>query len=53
MGMRRILIDTSVYSNALRGDKTVLEIIRKPVEIGFSVVGIGELLADFKEGNNE
>jgi len=53
MGMRQILIDTNIYSNALRGDKSVIEVLRKQTEIGFSVISIGELLTGFKGGNKE
>jgi len=51
--MRRILIDTNIYSNTLRGDQSVIEILRKQTEIGFSVISIGELLSGFKGGNKE
>jgi tRNA(fMet)-specific endonuclease VapC len=42
--MRRLLIDTNIYSLALRGD---------PAIIGFSTISIGELLSGFKAGNKE
>jgi len=48
MGMRRLLIDTNIYSYALRGDDVVVEVLRKAEEIGFSVISIGELLSGFK-----
>ena len=51
--MRRILIDTNIYSHALRGDDDVVEVLRKVEEIGFSVISIGELLTGFKEGGRE
>ncbi len=51
--MRRLLIDTNIYSHALRGDKGVVEILRKADEIGISVISIGELLAGFKGGGKE
>lgn len=51
--MRQILIDTNIYSRALRGDKSVVDILRKQTEIGFSVISIGELLSGFKGGNRE
>jgi tRNA(fMet)-specific endonuclease VapC len=53
MGMRRILIDTNIYSHALRGDGDVVEVLRKVEEIGFSVISIGELLSGFKGGDRE
>jgi len=36
--MKRILIDTNIYSLALRGDKDIISTLRKPDEIGFSVI---------------
>ncbi|RLC29044.1 MAG: type II toxin-antitoxin system VapC family toxin [Deltaproteobacteria bacterium] len=51
--MRRILIDTNIYSHALRGDTDVVTVLRKVEEIGFSVVSIGELLSGFKAGSRE
>ena len=53
MGMRRLLIDTNIYSYALRGDDDVVEVLRKAEEIGFSVISIGELLFGFKGGGRE
>ena len=34
--MKRILIDTNIYSFALRGDENVVEILRETDEIGIS-----------------
>lgn len=51
--MKRILIDTNIYSRAFRGDSSVVDILRKQAEIGISVVSIGELLSGFKGGNRE
>ena len=53
MGMRRLLIDTNIYSYALRGDNDVVEVLRKAEEIGFSVISIGELLTGFKGGGKK
>jgi len=53
MGMRRLLIDTNIYSYALRGDDVVVEVLRKAEEIGFSVISIGELLSGFKGGGRD
>ena len=49
--MNRVLIDTNIYSQALRGDISTTNILRKCKEIGLSVVSIAELLAGFKLGN--
>jgi tRNA(fMet)-specific endonuclease VapC len=53
MEMRRLLIDTNIYSYALKGDDEVVDILRKVEEIGFSVISIGELLSGFKGGGRE
>ena len=51
--MRRLLIDTNIYSFALRGDDEVVEVLRKAEQIGISVISIGELLSGFKGGGRE
>ena len=51
--MRRALIDTNIYSLAMRGEPNVLDRLRRLDEIGFSVVSIGELLVGFRGGNRE
>ena len=51
--MRRLLIDTNIYSYALKGESGVIEVLRKADEIGFSVISIGELLSGFKKGGRE
>jgi len=53
MEMRRLLIDTNIYTHALKGDGDVIEVLRKAEEIGFSVISIGELLSGFKGGERE
>ena len=46
--MKRLLIDTNIYSYALKGDGDVVKVLRKTEEmIGFSVISIGELLYGF------
>jgi tRNA(fMet)-specific endonuclease VapC len=47
------LIDTNIYSYALRGDDDVVEVLRKSEQIGISVISIGELLSGFKGGGRE
>ena len=51
--MRRILIDTNIYSYGLKGDNEVVDVLRRVEEIGFSVISIGELLSGFKRGSKE
>lgn len=41
--MRRALIDTNIYSLAMRGDPDVVDRLQQLDEIGFSVVSLGEL----------
>lgn len=51
--MSRLLIDTNIYSHALRGSTDVVEQLRQTDEIFISAVSIGELLSGFKGGNRE
>ena len=51
--MRTLLIDTNIYSHALRGNSDVVDRLRKMDSIGFSVISIGELLYGFKRGVKE
>ena len=51
--MRQLLIDTNIYSYALKGDDDVVEVLRKSEQIGISVISIGELLSGFKGGGRE
>ena len=51
--MNKILIDTNIYSYALRGEQRVVEVLRKAAHIGISVISIGELLSGFKGGSKE
>jgi tRNA(fMet)-specific endonuclease VapC len=51
--MRQLLIDTNIYSYALKGDDGVVEVLRKSEQIGISVISIGELLSGFKGGGRE
>lgn len=47
------MIDTNIYSYALKGDDGVVEVLRKAEQIGISVISIGELLSGFKGGGRE
>lgn len=51
--MNRLLIDTNIYSNALRGEKQVISTLQKTELIGISSISIGELLSGFKGGKKE
>ena len=51
--MRKILIDTNIYSSAFKGDPAVVKALRQVDHIGISAISIGELLSGFKAGNRE
>jgi tRNA(fMet)-specific endonuclease VapC len=51
--VNKILIDTNIYSEFMRGNNEVKIIINKMKMIGISVISIGELLSGFKGGANE
>lgn len=51
--MNRILIDTNIYSGAMRGDAEIIEVLRQVELIGVSVISVGELLSGFKGGKRE
>lgn len=51
--MNRILIDTNVYSAAMRGDAETVRLLRRVAHIGISSVSVGELLSGFRAGGRE
>ncbi len=51
--MNKLLIDTNIYSHAMRGDDEVVSILQHVARIGISAVSIGELLSGFKAGTRE
>lgn len=51
--MNKVLIDTNIYSRAMKGEGAVLEALRKIDRIGFSAISIGELYSGFKGGSRE
>ncbi len=51
--MNAILIDTNIYSHAMRGDTEIIETLRQVAHIGITAISIGELLSGFKAGNKE
>ncbi|HHT9121835.1 MAG TPA: type II toxin-antitoxin system VapC family toxin [Candidatus Wunengus sp. YC63] len=51
--MKRIMIDTNIYTSFKRNDAFVLEILRRVEFIGIPIVVLGELLCGFKGGNKE
>ncbi|MDO9584496.1 MAG: type II toxin-antitoxin system VapC family toxin [Desulfomicrobium sp.] len=51
--MNRILIDTNIYSGAMRGDQDIVGVLRQAEHIGVSVISMGELFSGFKGGTRE
>jgi tRNA(fMet)-specific endonuclease VapC len=51
--MSALLIDTNIYSYAMRGDAGVISALQQVANIGISAISIGELLSGFKAGNKE
>jgi len=51
--MKRILIDTNIYSCSLRGDPVVVDVLRQVSHIGISAISVGELLSGFTAGHRE
>ena len=51
--MKKVLIDTSIYSLAMRGDRHVTDALKRIDQIGISAISIGELFSGFKGGNFE
>lgn len=50
--MKKVLIDTNIYSLAMKGEAGVVNSLRRMDQIGFSVISIGELLSGFKAGSH-
>lgn len=51
--MNNILIDTNIYTSALKGDHETITVLQRTSEIGICSITIGELLSGFKAGNKE
>lgn len=51
--MKKVLIDTNIYSLAMKGDNHVVERLREIDQIGISTISIGELFSGFKGGSRE
>lgn len=51
--MKKALIDTNIYSLAMKGDVDVVKTLRRLDRIGFSAISIGELFSGFKGGTRE
>ena len=53
MEIKRVLIDTNIYSELLRGNQFVADLLKKPEIIAFSIISIAVLLSGFKNGARE
>jgi len=53
MALKKVLIDTNIYSLAMSGDTDIVSVLRKIDRIGFSTVSVGELFSGFKGGSRE
>ena len=53
MEIKRVLIDTNIYSELLRGNQPVADLLKEPEIIAFSVISIAELLSGFKNSARE
>jgi len=51
--MKSILIDTNIYTRALRGEQETISVLQQVQEIGICSISIGELLSGFKAGTRE
>jgi tRNA(fMet)-specific endonuclease VapC len=51
--MNKVLIDTNIYSLAMKGETEIVKALRKIDQIGFSAISIGELYSGFKGGRKE
>jgi len=53
MEIKRVLVDTDIYIEFLKGDKNVNNILSSADFIAFSVISVGEILSGFKISGNE
>lgn len=51
--MKNVLIDTNIYSYAMRGDSKTVSVLQQASKIAICSISIGELLSGFKAGNRE
>ena len=51
--MSRVLVDTNIYSLAMRGEKDIVAALRRIDHLFISAVSLGELFAGFKAGGRE
>ena len=53
MGLRRVLLDTNIYSGLLRGKQAVVDLLKEPEIIAISVITLGELRAGFESSQRK
>jgi tRNA(fMet)-specific endonuclease VapC len=51
--MKNVLIDTNIYSLAMKGEPTIVDVLRRIERIGISTISLGELFSGFKAGSKE
>ena len=51
--MKSVLIDTNIYTHALKGVPEIIAVLQKAREIAICSISIGELLSGFKAGKRE
>lgn len=51
--MAKILLDTNIYSAALRGDDEITTTLKQVAHLGICTITIGELFSGFKGGTRE
>jgi len=51
--MKKVMIDTNIYSLAMKGEPGTVDLLRKIDRIGICTASIGELFSGFKAGNRE
>jgi tRNA(fMet)-specific endonuclease VapC len=51
--VKNVLIDTNIYSYAMRGDSNTVSVLQQASKIAICSISIGELLSGFKAGNRE
>ncbi len=51
--MKKLLIDTNIYTHAFNGNTEVIRILQRAQKISICAITIGELLSGFKAGSKE
>ena len=51
--MKNVLIDTNIYSYAMKGNPETVSVLQRVHEIAICSISIGELLSGFKGGRRE